>query len=335
MVALRSLFLALPLAVPLVMGAMGPAMANNPFGVMLWPSGGEDTDLLLARARGLGVAWYRPPAVFADHWNGTCPTCAAYARSGMNIALTVRGSGDNRHPSKPPADMAAYTKAISSILDVWKPDLLVVEHEEDNPTFYQDVTPGYAGYGAQLDTVCAQAHQRKAACANGGLSSSAVILATWSGFLERNQPDQACDFARRVLPDEAEALCLVRSDKAMPEDVQKRLKTVRSLIALYKLYPLDVVNFHWQSNDARALAEAADYLSRATGKPVGSNEITQHRWDGDSSKVRPLLRAIFAARMQLAIWFSIDTPGSASLFEPDGRLRPSGWEFQRQMSGKK
>lgn len=332
---LCSVWVALALMAAGATAGITPAWANNPFGVMLWPSGAEDMDLLLARAKGLGVAWYRPPAVFVDHWVGTCPTCAVYARARLNIALTVRASGDARHPSKPPAAMQAYSAALESILDQWKPDLLVIEHEEDNPAFYQDPNPAFSGYASQLDMGCALAHKRKLACTNGGLSMASALLLTWHGFFDRNQPDQACDFARRALPDDADTLCTVRAANGLPDDIRKRLAPGKALINLYKMFPLDVVNFHWSSNDARTLTEVADYLARATGKQVGSNEISQHRWDGDSTKVRPLLRAMFAARMPVAIWFSIDTPTTASLFEPDGRLRPSGWEFQRQMSGRK
>lgn len=73
-------------------------------------------------------------------------------------------------------------------------------------------------------------------------------------------------------------------------------------------------------------------LGHITGKPAMSNEIGQ-RSAADPNDVRPLLRAAIAAHIKVAIWYSIDTSNTRSLFEPDGRLRPAGWEFQRQMSG--
>ncbi len=94
-----------------------------------------------------------------------------------------------------------------------------------------------------------------------------------------------------------------------------------------------MVNFHWFGGDSRAFAEVANYLSHATGKPAMTNEFGQRKGAADPQQVRPLLRAAIAETMPLAIWYSIDTADTVSLFGPDGRLRATGWEFQRQLSG--
>lgn len=106
------------------------------------------------------------------------------------------------------------------------------------------------------------------------------------------------------------------------------------LMALYRSAPLDVVNFHWFIHDARALSQMVEYVTSATGKPVVSSEMGQWSWDAAQAHVRPLLRAAFAAQMQMVIWYSVESDNTAALFGGDGLLRPTGWEFQRQLRGK-
>ena len=337
-----SLLLLLAVAAP-------PAHADNPFGVMLWPAGGEDISLLAARAGGLGVAWYRPPAVFVDGWQPgePCPTCAALARSGLHLALTVRNGGRDyapHRPSTPPVDIDAYKRTLASILDAWKADILVVENEENRPWFYAGGTPGIdvsQAYGRELEAACAVAHAHGAACTNGGLSSDAAAAVAWQDYLERGQADLACDFARRAFyternPAAGTRLCAYRSVGEVPKEVRAALlHNADRFLAIYQRAPIDAVNFHWYGHDATALAVVADALARATGKPALSNEIGQWRWDAAPANVRPLLRAATAAKLKLAIWYSLDTPNTASLFNQDGSLRQTGQEFAHQMSGRK
>ncbi len=106
-----------------------PARADSPFGVMLFPNPGEDFNLALARARGLGVAWFRPPTIALQSGSFGSPTL--FNRSGLKLAITVRNSSDPspRTASHPPADLAAFRKSIAAVVGAWRPDLLVVETE--------------------------------------------------------------------------------------------------------------------------------------------------------------------------------------------------------------
>ncbi len=314
----------------------GTARADNPYGVMLWPRPGEDTALLLARARGLGVAWYRPPTVYLGRWTGaeTCAACRAFAGSGLRLAITVRTGGEEggTRPSGRPPDLDAYRRRIDEVLAAWAPSLIVVENEEDDPASYSAPGDAVASYGEELAAACAAAHARKIACANGGISQARAVAATWLGFLADGQADRACDFAQRMLADHP-GLCAYRTLDQLPAAERAALAgRAPDLLALYRKLPIDGVNFHWFGTDAQAFAEVASYLGRTTGKPVITNEMGQRRDAVDPNSVRPLLRAALAAT-RVAIWFSVDTATTVSLFDPDGRLRPSGWEFQRQTSG--
>lgn len=334
----RSLLVAL-----FLLGFAWPARADNPFGVMLWPNPAlSDLSMALARAAGLGVGWFRPPAVNIGAWRvgHACPECKAFAHSPLRVALTVRNTAAANRPSTPPADLEAYKKTLGSILDSWKPALLVVEYEENLPSFY--TSPDRArDYGRQLAAACEVAHARSIACTNGGLSYEAAALLAWLATVEHGGNERACDFARRTLyrkgEPQAGAKFCARDGTARLDnkDSADRLADARALLDIYKASAIDAVNFHWYGHDAAALSETVDLLGRLTGKPVVSTEIGQRSWDADVERVRPLLRAAFAAGLRTAIWFSLDTPGTVSLFNGDGTLSPAGVEFAKQMAGKR
>jgi hypothetical protein len=329
--------------------AGGPARADNPFGLMLWPDGGDDLSLVVAQAKGLGVGWLRPPAVFIDRWraDAPCPVCDEPGRAGLDVALTVRNGGRDyapRRPSTAPTDMDGYKRTLSAILDRWKPRILVVENEENNPLFYRagsSSTDMTAAYGRELAAACEVAHARGIACTNGGLSSGAAAALTWLALLERGEPERACRFAMRAFysedfKDAGDGLCRYQTAAQVPDDVRSALlHDGDRLLALYKSAPIDRVNVHWYGHDPGVFVTVTDELSKASGKPVMSNEIGQWRWDANPTYVRPLLRAAVAAGVAPAIWFSIDTAATLSLFNPDGSLRPTGREFAHQMSGRK
>lgn len=316
--------------------SVGAARAANPYGVMLFPNPGEDYSLTLARARGLGVTWFRPPTVALKRWQvgQPCATCNIFARSGLKLAVTVRNVAEpsGHETSRPPTDPEAFRKSLESIVVAWSPSLLVVESDENDPASYDGGADGAKAYLAELDIACAVAHAHNTPCTNGGLTGPGAATATWLGFLAAGQADRACDFARRALP--GEDLCGYRKAAEVPLPLRQRLGgAAEALLDAYRSAPIDMVNFHWFGRDTQAFAEIADYLAHATGKPAATNELGLRRNAADPELVRPFLRAVLAEGMRVAIWYSVDTADTVSLFGRDGLLRPTGWEFQRQLSG--
>jgi hypothetical protein len=314
----------------------GAACAANPYGVMLFPNPGEDYSLTLARARGLGVTWFRPPTVALKRWEigKQCPTCAVFARSGLALAITVRNVADpsGQEVSHPPADPEAFRKTLESVVAAWSPSLVAIESDENTPASYDGGADGPQAYLAELNIACSVAHAHRALCTNGGLTGQGATAVTWLGFLAAGQADRACDFAKRALP--GEDLCGYKKAADVPQALRQRLAgTAEALVDAYRAVPIDMVNFHWFGRDTQAFAEVAEYLAHATGKPAITNEFGQRKQSADPQGVRPLLRAVIAENMPLAIWYSVDTANTVSLFGRDGLLRPTGWEFQRQLSG--
>lgn len=322
------------------------AHADNPYGLALWPAPGQDLGLVAARAGALGVAWFRPPTLYVDRWHpdAVCGACRSLQHSDLQLAITVRNSGHDG-PSTPPTNLAVYQQAVGALLDQWRPALISIEDEENRPSRFSDGSgPGRweeeggdlpAAYRQELIAACRVAHARRIACSNGGLSFAAVAGLTWLTLLREGKADLACVYARRTLPD-PETLCAVHRAEDLPSDRRETLlQNAERLLPVYRASPIDEVNIHWYGSDANALAQTIDVMARLTGKRVMSNEIGQSRAFSDPTLIRPLLRAAMAAHLNPAIWYSIDGRDSLSLFEPDGRLRPSGVEFAHQMSGRK
>jgi len=323
----------------LLLAAASPAaLADNPFGVMLWPAPGQDFSMMAARAGALGVAWFRPPTLYADRWraDANCASCRELARSGLSLVLTVRNSGHDaspHRPSSPPDDLGVYGRTVAAMLDQWHPAMLVVEEEENRLYRFAGTAQDYH---EELETACKVAHQHGAQCANGGLSYEAATGLTWLQLLRDGKPDLACDYARRAFYDRLGSVCSFHRADEVPPDLRERLlANGDGLVPYYRMAPIDAVNFHWNGGDAAALSQTIDALGRITGKPVMSNEISLRRSDADPSHVRPLLRAAMAGGMKVAVWYSYDGEDSISLFDDAGRLRVAGQEFAHQMSGRK
>lgn len=328
----RFLILLLLVASPLA------ARADNPFGVMLWPAPGQDFTLMAARAGALGVAWFRPPVLYADRWHADtpCPACKALAKSGLSLVLTLRNTGHDgqpHRPSSPPEDMGIYGQTVAGIIEQWHPAMLVVEDEENRLYRFAGTAQDYH---LELEAACKVAHSHGVQCTNGGLSYEAATGLTWYQLLKDGKPDIACDYAKRALYERSAGLCAYRSADKVPTDLRERLAANGDgLIPYYRASPIDAVNFHWNGGDAIAFSQTAVELVRLTGKPAMSNEMSLRKSDADPSHVRPLMRAAIATGMKVAVWYSYDGEDSISLFDEQGRLRPAGQEFAHQMSGLK
>ena len=293
---------------------------------------------MAARAGALEVAWFRPPTLYVDRWRSepNCPACRALAKTGLSVVLVVRNTGRDaapRRPSAPPEDAEAYARIVGAMLDQWRPALLVVEEEENRLYRFAGTA---VDYRKELETACKTAHDRKIACANGGLSYEGVTAATWLQLLKDGKPDIACDYAKRAFYERLGTVCGFRRAEDVPPDLrEKLLQGADGLLPIYKAAPLDSVNFRWNCGDAVALAQTIEAIGRVTGKPVISTDLGLRRGDSDPRHVRPVMRAAMAGGMKAAIWTSADSEDSTALFDEQGRLSPAGQEFAHQMSGRK
>ncbi len=198
---------------------------------MLFPNPGEDFNLALARARGLGVAWFRPPTIalqsaVSDPRRCSIARGSSWRSQSATAAIRRRGQPRIRRPIWPrSANRLPRLSAPGGRTCWWW------KTEENSSAFYDGDADAYI---AELTAACAIAHQAHAQCSNGGLTGNGAAALTWLGFLSKNQADRACDFAKRALPDET--LCAYHTAADVPKDLRARLVgPAETLVQRYKL----------------------------------------------------------------------------------------------------
>lgn len=292
---------------------------SNPIGLMLAAPGltqSQEVDL----AHSLGAAYYRPSsAIFLDRWTGSCAECALGTQAGMKLILSVSTGRTDGMPASPPTDLQAYRTQVADVLAKVHPFVLSVENEENSQLFYAG-TPEQ--YGVELRAACDVAHAQGILCTNGGLVSKLVALLVYDDYQRSGKSDLARSFAQRVFTPAEQALL---GSPAVLDHLDKGHR----LIDQYRASGVDYVNFHWYIPDAAALAEGVDYLKRATGKAVMTNEMGQQ--DQLASTVTSLLGKALELQLPIVVWYSIDSPLAFALTDASGGLRAGGQAFQTFM----
>lgn len=296
---------------------------RNPFGVMLDGSG-VDTPTRIVAARELGVTYFRPGDISLEDWNGKHGETEVFLNAGFKVMMTVRNNGKTGPPSRPtspPKDLDAYKKKLGEVLDTYRPELLVVENEENSGLYYLG-TPKQ--YGTELKAACEVAHSKGIACTNGGMASSLVATLVWSHYRGRREAARAEDFLRRSSNrSQQKMLRTIEGQHRVGEAITKG----KALLAEYKAAGVDYVNFHWYISDPAALGEAVAFLKAETGLQPITNEIGLH--DEDPAAVAALLGKALELRLPYALWFSLDRPDARALHNPDGTLRATGLAFKK------
>jgi acetyl esterase/lipase len=310
-------------SVPAVRNA---STAANPFGLLLGAEGIDD-QYRVELAKALGAAYFRPWYVNLAVWNGACYdlACDLGPNAGLKLILTARANVGEAPPfaTAPPPDGAAYRRILSDVLTRYRPEVLVVENEEDSAQYWAG-TPDQ--YGALLKAACQVAHDQKIPCANGGLSNKTLALLVWADYIAHQQMTEACNFVQRVAAVLSPDLCRFTAIDHLSEEDKSALSAGRKLLEIYQSSGQDYLNFHWYVPDKSAFSEAVNYLRRASSLPVMSNEIGQI--DQSSEAVQKLLSAAAELKLDYAIWFSLDRDPAIALQNADGSLRPNGEAFR-------
>ncbi len=273
-----------------------------------------------------GVVYFRPAtAPTIDGWTGKCAPCETALKMGLKLVLTIRANGGGYLPTSPPSDLEAYKSGLSEILEQYKPEVLVIENEENSILFYTG-TP--QEYGVELQAACEVAHARNIPCTNGGLVSTEVALLVWNNYHENGKTAEACSFAQRSFDaDTAKTLCSAGSSTDLPERIKSSLEKGISLLEVYQSSGMDYMNFHWYIPDAAALAETVAFLEKEIGLPLMSNEMGQ-QFNEQPETVTLLLQTSQTLNLRYVIWFNADGPKARALSNPDGSLRPNGEAFR-------
>jgi hypothetical protein len=233
--------------------------------------------------------------------------------------------------------MNAYAKSLNSILDKYKPEVVVIENEEDNPNYHSGDADDYIN---ELKTAIQVAHSKGLKVTNGGITFREVCLIVYDDMVQQGKKQEAIAFAKKVFP----PAVLRRLDNASMPAVKRQLDFGRKIIAAYKTLDLDYVNFHWyepiksrgqQGTDAgdttvdpKIFDFIANYLQTKTGKPILTNEFGV--FNTSPSLTLGLLKAVRSAGLRYAIFYSADggTGRAVALQNGLGELRSNGEAFK-------
>jgi hypothetical protein len=319
---------------------------HTKFGIMIAKSEGQQIppERQVKIARDLGVHYIRA-RIDIQGWDGSEPSYNAYASAGFKVLLNVnygvpRNAAGEHAPVPFPTDMNAYSKTLNSVLDKYKPEVVVIENEEDNPNYHQGSADDYIN---ELKTGIQVAHSKGLKVTNGGITVREICLIIYDDLVQSGQKDKAMEFARKAFPQNFANRLGNGGDLTRNPQIGRQVEFGRKIIAAYKNLDLDYVNFHWYepvqargknidkssvSFDPATFEYVVNYLREKTGKPVMTNEFGVLEPSADL--VRNLLKAARDANLSYAIFYSADGgEGKAvALQNASGDLRENGHAFK-------
>ncbi|MEW6157529.1 MAG: hypothetical protein AB1813_08860 [Verrucomicrobiota bacterium] len=291
-------------------------LITNPYGVMLG-GGGTDADRI-ALAKTLGVAYYRPLAVFLDK-GGNCVDCDVFTNAGFKLVLVVRANGELQSPSHLPTDLNKYKEDLRRVLELFRPALLVVENEVNGVEHFWNDTP--ENYLLELKAGCDVAHQLGIPCTDSGMTAGGgTTVAAIRYFYNNGAKDKALELAQNTGTGVGTMEDLDRFISQMPRENI----FVEVVFAGLKAAGADYINFHWYLPSIRALELTVEYL-RTFGLPITTDEIGQ--WNDDPEETEWKLRTSSRLGVAPIVWFSIDTARARALHS-EGTLRATGERFR-------
>jgi hypothetical protein len=313
---------------------------KNPFGALIDKTDNAPVtiDKKIQVAKALGLKYIRLRTDISTY-SGYINNYDEFTRAGFKIILNInyavpRNAMGEKNPIPFPTNLDAYAKTFTSILDKYKPELVVVENEEDNPGYHSGSPEDYIN---ELKTAISICHSKGIKVTNGGLTVREVTLLAFDDLYQSGKKQEALDFAGRVFP--KPYLAKIDKYQNLPA-VQRALAFGRPVIAAYKDLDFDYINFHWyepvvargRSNNEALNREHIDpmifnavvnYLSRKTGKPVMTNEFGV--LNTSPTLIQDLMQQVLNAKMDYAIFYSGDgAGGSKALQNGDGSLRQIG-----------
>jgi hypothetical protein len=237
--------------------------------------------------------------------------------------------GGLKQPHAFPTDMTEYTLLLTKVLNVYKPEVAVIENEPYNEKHYYGPI---SNYFTELTTAINICHQYGINVADGGLNPQMICVLTYQNLVSKGKQQEADSFATAALLNKN--LKLAQGNGT--EEEKAKLVLTDSMVNAYRTMNLDYVNIHWYepikpTSDSTksapgALKYVANYLRFATGKRVITNEFGQN--NEIPSLVASMADSLRMANFKYAIDFSgVGASGSVSLTNGT-KLKPNGRAYK-------
>jgi hypothetical protein len=236
-------------------------------------------------------------------------------------------------PADPPSDGADYQARLGRELDAHPTPLVSIENEPTADRYYTGTPQQYL---AELAAAVPVAHARGIKISDGGLVSAGVQLATWNDLWVHSGCAAADHYAAiafptsriggQVISDVPSCADPTRPILGSNPKALQVMNDTNALIAGFSSIPIDYVNFHWYQSTPEAIQTTVDFLRRATGKQVITNEIGQ--FDDSPDTVRAILDETARLHLPWVVWFASDGSGAVGMFNADGSIRSNGLAFR-------
>jgi len=247
------------------------------------------------------------------------------------VSEKIKNGDKTPHPF--PTDMKEYRQLLKSVLDVYTPEVAVIENEPFNDNHYSGPITDYF---TELSTAIRVCHDRGVKVADGGLNAQRVSELVYQNYVALGEQKKANDFASRALIDKNLRVAQGKGSA----DAQAKLDETRQMVETYATMDLDYVNLHWYEpikddidstvTSPDVLQEIADYLRSATGHPVLTNEF------GQNNQIKTLVSSQVDAFRSADFKYAIDWSGygaSGAMPLTDGtKLLSNGRSYRDEVS---
>jgi hypothetical protein len=279
------------------------------------------------------------------NFNGSIATYDSYISNGLKVLLNVTSKATNFTEPEGPyiTDTVLYRQKLIELLNVYKPEVLLIENEEANSSYYTGTAQEYINL---LSIAIDETNKRNIKVTNGGFTARMSKLLVWDYYTSTGQTIKATEYAEKVFPDTLLNTVGVAGYIATNALVRTTFEKAKLLLNEYKVNKMTYLNIHWYEpakegdyptanidnidhSDMKGFQETVEVLKLICNKPIITNEIGQLNIKG--TLTTDILQKCYDLNLPYAIWYSGDGPdvGDArALYNGSGILRESGTAFK-------
>lgn len=326
---------------------------SNIFGVLINQSEGQQLstnqkiDLLKNQFK---VPYTRHQQVLTN-FSGIIATYDSYVNNGLKVLLNITSKVTSfTEPAGPYiTDTVLYRQKLTELLNIYKPEVLVIENEEANSSYYTGTAQEYINL---LNIAIDECKKRNIKVTNGGFTARMSKLLVWDYYISTGQNTKASEYAQKVFPDTLLNTVGVAGYIASNSQVNATFQKAKLLLNEYKINKMTYLNIHWYEpakegdfptanidnidrSDMKGFQETVEVFKLICNKPVITNEIGQFNTKG--TLTTDILQKCYDLNLPYVIWYSGDGPkiGDAkALYNGSGILRESGTAFKTFIGSK-
>jgi hypothetical protein len=304
-----------------------------------------DTDDVITMTKNYGVSYTRSQAINLSEWPYTPNEYNKNISAGLKVLLNINwaSAASKGVPVAFPKDMTKYSSKLTAVLNgITKPELVVIENEEINPSFHSGPIQDYV---IMLKTASPIVHAHGLKLTNGGVYGQGLDVLVYRYLKAKyGQSFAETNYGNLVFQPFGLKAANTPGSNLNTED------NVAQVQAILNTAPyLDFINIHHYEIDNPNIVDQTkvttvtpgvlkytkEFIETTTGKPIMCNE-TSIRGNKQPALVTALLQDFVDNKYPYVIWWD-NTDGNQYNDSPlnDGAApfayRPNGLAFQQFM----